>query len=451
MRDESPLPITPIANINPYSQRWVIQARVTKKSEMKSWSNAKGAGNLFSIDLIDDRGTEIRATFFKETAEKFFPVIEERKVYTFSTGKIKSIDPKNARFSTIKNNYEISFDSNTDIKPVVDDGKIKAPPYNFVKIAEVASRDIDSTIDLIAVVKTVFPSSEFTSKAGKLLVKRDLIVFDDSNTEIRLTLWGEAAKFDCSVYHERIVAFRGLKIGEFQGRTLSAGFNGSIALEPPDLDEGRALHMWNETSRREGRAPMATLSASSEKAERDPEPLEQRKTISSVHEEGVGLSEKGDYLSTKATFNFFKHDGNPWYSSCTTPDCKKKVTETNGGFECMKCNKEIVQPLLRFVLSARVADHTGESYVSLFDDTARIVLGATAEEIHQMRLEGNAEAADGVFSRACFKQYTMRCKAKMEQVQDAMRLKVSLLKVVSVESQFASECQQMLDAIAKYP
>ena len=47
---------------------------------MKKWSNAKGEGTLFSIDLIDNAGTEIRATFFKEACTKFFPIIEEGKV-----------------------------------------------------------------------------------------------------------------------------------------------------------------------------------------------------------------------------------------------------------------------------------------------------------------------------------------------------------------------------------
>ena len=51
---------------------------------MKRWSNARGEGTLFSIDLLDEHGGEIRATFFKEACEKFFPMIEAGQVYTFS-------------------------------------------------------------------------------------------------------------------------------------------------------------------------------------------------------------------------------------------------------------------------------------------------------------------------------------------------------------------------------
>lgn len=44
---------TQIRNLSPYNQRWTIKARVTAKSEMKSWDNGRTAGRLFHIDLVD--------------------------------------------------------------------------------------------------------------------------------------------------------------------------------------------------------------------------------------------------------------------------------------------------------------------------------------------------------------------------------------------------------------
>jgi replication factor A1 len=60
--------------------RWVIKARITSKSEIRSWNNAKGSGQLFSIDLLDATGGEIRGTFFKDACDKFFPMLQEGKV-----------------------------------------------------------------------------------------------------------------------------------------------------------------------------------------------------------------------------------------------------------------------------------------------------------------------------------------------------------------------------------
>ena len=55
--------------------RWVIKARVTSKSPVRTWSNAKGEGKLFSMDLVDESG-EIRVTAFKEQCDKFYDLIE---------------------------------------------------------------------------------------------------------------------------------------------------------------------------------------------------------------------------------------------------------------------------------------------------------------------------------------------------------------------------------------
>jgi replication factor A1 len=72
--------VLPIASLNPYSNKWTIKARVTNKSDIRRWSNAKGEGQLFSVDLLDADGGEIRGTFFKEMCEKWFPIIEVQKV-----------------------------------------------------------------------------------------------------------------------------------------------------------------------------------------------------------------------------------------------------------------------------------------------------------------------------------------------------------------------------------
>jgi hypothetical protein len=50
----------PISGLNPYQSRWTIKARATNKGEIRRWTNARGEGKLFSFDLLDARGGEIR-------------------------------------------------------------------------------------------------------------------------------------------------------------------------------------------------------------------------------------------------------------------------------------------------------------------------------------------------------------------------------------------------------
>lgn len=48
---------TPIAALTCNTNDWIIKARVTKKYERRTWSNARGKGYLMNVDLIDAFGS----------------------------------------------------------------------------------------------------------------------------------------------------------------------------------------------------------------------------------------------------------------------------------------------------------------------------------------------------------------------------------------------------------
>jgi replication factor A1 len=67
--------ISQISALSPYHNKWVIKARVANKSEMRTWSNSRGEGKLFSFDLMDESG-EIRCTAFRDVADKYFNYLQ---------------------------------------------------------------------------------------------------------------------------------------------------------------------------------------------------------------------------------------------------------------------------------------------------------------------------------------------------------------------------------------
>lgn len=79
---------------------------------MKSWKNDKGNGVILNIDLMDAQGTQIQATFFNDAAETNNSKLKENCVYTFANGTIKLA---NKKFTSIKNDYSITFDNNAEI------------------------------------------------------------------------------------------------------------------------------------------------------------------------------------------------------------------------------------------------------------------------------------------------------------------------------------------------
>ena len=49
----------PVHALNQFNKDWCIKVRVTKKSDMRTYRNARGEGCILSFDLIDKEGTMI--------------------------------------------------------------------------------------------------------------------------------------------------------------------------------------------------------------------------------------------------------------------------------------------------------------------------------------------------------------------------------------------------------
>ena len=83
----------------PMMQNWCVKARVTSKSDKRTFVNkSKNTPGevifftnikFFTIDILDDQGTSINCTFFNEACHKFVDRIQAGQVYEFSKGNIK--------------------------------------------------------------------------------------------------------------------------------------------------------------------------------------------------------------------------------------------------------------------------------------------------------------------------------------------------------------------------
>jgi replication factor A1 len=77
-----------------------------------------------------------------------------------------------------------------------------------------------------------------------VLQKRDLTLIDDSMHEIKLTLWGDKATSPHYCWDNNpVLAVKGAKIGDYNGRNLGSLSSTAITLNP-DIPEGQEMHMW---------------------------------------------------------------------------------------------------------------------------------------------------------------------------------------------------------------
>lgn len=104
-----------------FNYDWKIRARVTKKGEVKNWRNSRSEGKLLNFDLIDFNGTQITATLFNDAVDKYEELLKDNKVYLLSGGQVKLA---NQKFTSIKNDFALTFDSKSEIIEDDDDGSI---------------------------------------------------------------------------------------------------------------------------------------------------------------------------------------------------------------------------------------------------------------------------------------------------------------------------------------
>lgn len=132
----------PISSLSPYQNKWVIKARVTAKSAIRTWSNAKGEGKLFSFDLMDESG-QIRATAFRDLVDRYYDMIEVDRVYYITKCQLK---PANKQYSRLPNDYEMTLNNDTVIQECTDADDIPTVKYNFIPISQIAELENNTAV-----------------------------------------------------------------------------------------------------------------------------------------------------------------------------------------------------------------------------------------------------------------------------------------------------------------
>lgn len=215
--------------------------------------------------------------------------------------------------------------------------------FNFVQLADLDKVDKDGIVDVLGVVMDVADCNEITSKAtNKNYSKRDITIVDSSNSQIRCTVWGKVAT-EWSVPTNTVVAFKGVKVGDFGGRNLSALFSSTISPNP-DIDEAHALKGWFDG---QGHRDLSSFAAHANlgSATGRSDPV---KNIQEARDENLGYGEKPDYFMLKATIVYIKRENLAYPACAAKDDCNKKVNQsTDDLWYCEKCQESFKAPTYR--------------------------------------------------------------------------------------------------------
>ncbi|XP_050069217.1 replication protein A 70 kDa DNA-binding subunit [Anopheles maculipalpis] len=415
----------PISSLSPYQNKWVIKARVMSKSGIRTWSNAKGEGKLFSMDVMDESG-EIRVTAFKEQCDRYYDMIEVDKVYFISKCQLK---PANKQYSSLKNDYEMTMTNDTIVQECKDvDGTMPEIQYNFVPISQIANMEPNAMVDVVGMCKEASEVVQFTAKtSGRELRKREITLVDSSAASVQLTLWGDDAQ-NFPTTTNPVVMLKGARVSEFGGGKTLGLIGGSVMKLNPDIEMAHKVRGWFESGGSEASVSSVSARTGGGAAGLSTEWL----SFQEAKDRNLGAGDKPDYFQVKAMVHTIR-SANAVYKACPQTDCNKKVIDQeNGQYRCEKCNAEFPNFKYRLLVNMLIGDWTSNRWVTVFTELAEEMLGKTSQEIGSI-LEYQKDEAEKIFSSISFKSFVFKLRTKVEYFGEQPRNKTSVVSAGPVD------------------
>ena len=190
-------------------------------------------------------------------------------------------------------------------------------------------------------------------------------------------------------------------------------------------------------------------------------------SLQEMKEEDAALEASGavKYCTVSgATVVYMPHDKKlPFYMACPeeipddrnegkTRTCQKKMERSSSGRWSCAAGHECQHPKARWMLFFSIADHTGQQYVSAFDETSAKVMGHEASECAELweQKDTNKEAAkkiERMFWEAQFTRWTLRLKRKREVWNDEEKVKVQCIEAWPLD--VAKQARSMMSQLRR--
>ncbi|GLJ06341.1 hypothetical protein SUGI_0036750 [Cryptomeria japonica] len=439
--------ISPIKTLNPYQNKWTIKGRVTHKRPIKAYSIATKNGHVFSFDIVDCEGFEIRITCFDEIAKLHSNRVDIGSHYLISKGSIKEA---NARYNKLNSHLEITLSDASILKRCTNEEQADQQGPSFTPINELFHLTNNTLVDIIGLVLYVGDIIPIHRKDGSQTHKRVVKISDLSNSTIDINLWGPMAeqkglelKNMLSNDSVIILALRNAHVGYFNGKLINITTATTLHINPT-FPEAKLLML-------RGKDPLLVVPFVAETIHIDGK--YSRMTISSIHER---MSIKPETIQTTllVVLCFVNvTDQNFYYAACPLivngRPCKKKCTQqVDDSSFCSRCQMTMQDCNYSYLLPLKLQDATGTIWATAFDEGSIHLLQKIAKQLCALQNDVTTiETTSLVIKRKLSRHYSFTLLVSTKTYNSETKMKVIVNKVAPVD--FKAKCHALLAEIGR--
>ncbi|XP_057817370.2 replication protein A 70 kDa DNA-binding subunit A-like [Cryptomeria japonica] len=234
--------ISPITSLNPYQNKWTIKGKVTDKRLIRSYSRPAKNGHVFSYDIVDTEGCEVRVTCFDHIAQLHSDRVEVGAHYVISKGSIKE---ENTRYNKLNNHLEIILSDASILKRCTHDDDPSQTRSPFTPISEVVQLTSNTLVDIIGVVFYVGDIIAIHMKDDSKTKKRIVKINDLSGSTIDINMWGSTSEqrghglknmFTPDAVLVLVLAICNARVGYFNGKIINMTSVTTLHINPAFLE-----------------------------------------------------------------------------------------------------------------------------------------------------------------------------------------------------------------------
>ncbi|CAK75533.1 unnamed protein product (macronuclear) [Paramecium tetraurelia] len=423
-----------ISELYPGMRGFKIKGRITSKTDITQFKNGKGY--LFTIEIIDSDKQTIQGVFFNKLCDKFYDFIDIGKVYYFENASVKT-----NRYSSKNQNqsdYQIHFEDFSKISIAQDDEEIDTFAYQIKTIEDVDNLSLDEKCDVLGVIIDIKPTTQIMTKSNENRSKKNITLYDQTQRGIDIVLWGQQAE-KWQFQKDEIVAFRGLKISDYQMVRNLTVTNSTIYEK--NLSNLKKINGFQEF--------YEFYSKNKDFLETKPKESRKKFPLSYIEQikkdfEGIRNIKFVKFYEIKAYItNIFTKL--LYYEGCE--NCKRKVVyiQQTKLYHCQSCNQNFDQPSYKYMFNAKIADTTGNLSVSVANDQGQQILQLSCDEFQKK----SQVDKDNYVKRANFQQFRFLIIGKVETYNDEIRPRYYISTfiqddIVSDNEELYNQIKQML-------